>query len=107
MRINLQNIDNNLYKAITENNKEKESNYLKSVEKEVQSFDDNFTFLKETFSNNNELINGLSKTIEASSISRKQIIDFINREDKSSAMAIIENTYSDNVDNSAKLVNEI
>ena len=102
MRINLQNIDKNLYKAITETNKEKEANYLKIVDKEVQALNDNFAFLKETFPNNSESINSLSKTIETSSISRKQIIDFLNKGDKISAMTTIENTYSTQINSAVE-----
>lgn len=104
MRINLQKIDKNLYKAINEADKEKEAKYLKSVDEEVQAFNDNFTFLKETFSGDNKLIDILSEAVELSSTSRKEIIDLLNKEDKISAMTVIENTYSIRVDSTVEKI---
>jgi len=107
MRINLEKIDKNLYKAIIEDNKEKEGNYLKVVDKEVQAFNNNFTVLKETFSGEEVLIENLSKTIEASSASRNKIISLLNEEDKASAMIISENTYSTQIDNTTENIIKI
>lgn len=65
-------------------------------------FNDNFTFLKETIPYNNTLINNLSKTIEISSISRNEIINLINEGDKISAMTMLENTYSVQLNNTVE-----
>lgn len=92
MRINLQKIDKNLYKTIIQIDKEKEAKYLKVVDEEVQDFNNNFIVLKETFSSDERLIDNLSKSVEVSSASRKEIIDSLNKEDKTSAMSIIETT---------------
>ena len=104
MRINLQKIDKNLYKAIIQTDKEKEGKYLKVVDEEVQAFNNNFTVLKETFSGDERLIENLSKTVEVSSASRKKIIDSLNEEDKTSAMSIIENTYSAQLDSTVESI---
>ena len=104
MRINLQKIDKNLYKAINEADKEKEAKYLKIVDEEVQDFNNNFTVLKETFSGDKRLIENLSKTVEVSSASRKEIIDLLNKEDKTSAMSIIETTYSTQLDSTVESI---
>ena len=61
MRINQQKIHENLYKAITEADKEKEVKYLKEVDEEIQAFNNNFTVIKETFLGDEKLIEMLSK----------------------------------------------
>lgn len=99
MRIDREKIDKNLYKSIIEDDQEKETEYLKAVDEEVQNFNDNFTILKETFPGDKKLIENLSKTIEISSTSRKEIINLLNKEDKTSAMTIFENTYSAQLEN--------
>ena len=104
MRINLQKIDKNLYKAIIQVDKEKEAKYLKIVDEEVQDFNNNFIVLKETFSGDEILIENLSKTVEVSSASRKEIIDSLNKEDKTSAMSIIETTYSTQLDSTVESI---
>lgn len=104
MRINLQKIHENLYKSISEADKEKEVKYLKEVDKEIQAFNNNFTFVKETFSGDEKLIEKLSKDIEISSASRKEIIDLLNKEEKASAMSIIETIYSNQIDNTVESI---
>ena len=104
MRINLQKIHENLYKAISEADKEKEIKYLKEVDEEIQAFNNNFTVIKETFLGDEKLIEQLSRNDEVSSASRKEIIDLLNKEEKTSAMSIIETTYSDQQDNTVESI---
>lgn len=64
MNISIEKIDNNLYKAIIETDKEKEDEYVKAAEEEVQIFRNNFTIIEEKFSGDKVFIENISKDFE-------------------------------------------
>ncbi len=107
MRINLQEIDKNLYKAIVEDNKERETSDLKIVDEQVQAFNNNFVAVKQTFQGDKKLIENLAKTVQVSLVSRDEIVNSLNKEDKISATAMIKNTYPDEIGSIAENITKV
>lgn len=98
MRINLQKIEKDLYKAIGEDDREEEMKYLRLVDEEVIVFDKNFTNVREVFPANNEMIIRLEEAIKLAESNRAEIISLLNEGDKASATSIIQSTYSPHID---------
>lgn len=107
MTTSLEKIDKNLYKAIVEANKEKEDKYIKAVEEDAQVFNDNFISLKETFLDDKIYIENISKAFEISSASREKILRLLKEKDKASASMVMENTYSGQLENTKKSINDV
>ncbi len=107
MTTSLEKIDKNLYKAIVEADKEKEDKYIKAVEEDAQVFNDNFISLKETFLDDKIYIENISKAFEVSSASREKILRLLKEKDKASALMVMENTYSGQLENTKKSINDV
>ncbi|WP_026888467.1 methyl-accepting chemotaxis protein [Clostridium beijerinckii] len=93
MRISLQKIDKNLYKAIAEEDGEKKQQYLELVNEEVENFNSNSKTLKETLPDY-ELINEINSSVELASKSRSDIVELMNKKETLLALSAMENTYS-------------
>lgn len=106
MRISLQKIEKNLYKAIAEEDMEKEQKYLELVNEEVKEFDSNSKILKETLPDY-ELIDEINSSVELAAKSRSDIVELINKKEKISALSVMENTYSYQIDGIADKVIEV
>lgn len=107
MTTSLEKIDKNLYKSIIESDKEKEDKYVKALEEEAQVFNDNFTILKETFSDDKIYIENISKAFEVSSATREKILSLLKEKDKESALIAMENTYSSQLENTKKSIKDV
>lgn len=107
MTTSLEKIDKNLYKAIIEADKEKEDKYVKAVEEEAQAFNDNFIILKEIFLDDKIYIENISKAFEVSSASRGKILRLLKEKDKASALMVMENTYSGQLENTKKSISDV
>jgi len=107
MRIDLQRIEKDLYKAIGEDDREEEMKYLKLIDEEVIEFDNNFTNVREVFPANNEMINRLEESIKLAESSRTEIISLLNKGDKTSAASKMQNTYSSHIDTIVESIMEL
>ncbi|MBN1064958.1 methyl-accepting chemotaxis protein [Clostridium botulinum] len=98
MKVEIQVIDKNIYKAISTEDAEKESQYLKDMNVEVEKFGKNFDLIKNDFNGNERLISILEKSLDEADGTIKDICDLITNNQKEEAINLINKTYSTEIE---------
>lgn len=89
MKVEIQVIDKNIYKAISTEDAEKESQYLKDMNVEVEKFGKNFDLIKNDFNGDERLISILEKSLDEADGTIKDICDLITNNQKEEAINLI------------------
>ncbi|NFN05977.1 methyl-accepting chemotaxis protein [Clostridium botulinum] len=98
MKVEIQVIDKNIYKAISTEDAEKESQYLKDMNVEVEKFGKNFDLIKNDFNGDERLISILEKSLDEADGTIKDICDLITNNQKEEAINLINKTYSTEIE---------
>ncbi|WP_252229687.1 methyl-accepting chemotaxis protein [Clostridium sp. ZBS15] len=98
MKVEIQVIDKNIYKAISTDDVEKKSQYLKDMNVEVENFNKNFDLIKNDFNGDERLISILEKSLDETDATIKDICNLITNAKEEEVLNLINKTYSTEIE---------
>ena len=94
IKINLKELDNNIYKAVSTTDSIKKNTYIELSNKQADMLKFNIENLKSIFSGDNSKVTMLSENVAALEPIRKEICSLIKDNEKDKAIKLLEGSYS-------------
>jgi methyl-accepting chemotaxis protein len=107
IRVQIQKIDNDIYKALSTTDKSSEGKYVKSVKDEEANLKENIQKLESTFFGKKELIDTFELYINRADKTRQEVLELIEQGDKIGAASVISYTYSMEIDRTQDAITKI